>query len=81
MHEELNVSETEKLVSSIAEDLNEKKIKDRRYVRNFINYKIYINTIKNAYDEIVKTGIDAEFEQNESDEYIEIKVKIPKKSM
>lgn len=78
---ELNVSETEKLVSSIAEDLNEKKIKDRRYVRNFINYKIYINTIKNAYDEIVKTGIDAEFEQNESDEYIEIKVKIPKKSM
>lgn len=78
---DLNVSETEKLVSSIAEDLNEQKKRDRRYVRNFINYKIYINTIKNAYNEIVKTGIDAEFEQNESDEYIEIKVKIPKKSV
>ena len=81
INKELNVSETEKLVNSIAEDLNEKKKSDRRYVRNFINYKIYINTIKNAYDEIVKTGIDAEFEQNESDEYIEIKVKIPKKSV
>ncbi len=78
---DLNVSETEKLVSSIAEDLNIKKMKDKRYVRNFINYKIYINTIKNAYNEIVKTGIDAMFEQQESDEFIEIKVKIPKKSM
>lgn len=78
---DLNVSETEKLVNSIAEDINEKKMRDKRYVRNFINYKIYINTIKNAYNEIVKTGIDAKFEQDESDEYIEIKVKIPKKSI
>lgn len=78
---DLNVSETEKLVNSIAEDINEKKKRDKRYVRNFINYKIYINTIKNAYKEIVKTGIDAEFEQDESDEYIEIKVRIPKKSV
>jgi len=78
---DLNVSETEKLVNSIAEGINEKKKRDKRYVRNFINYKIYVNTIKNAYKEIVKTGIDAEFEQNESDEYIEIKVKIPKKSV
>jgi len=78
---DLNVSETEKLVNSIAEDLNYKKLKDKRYVRNFINYKIYINTIKNAYNEIVKTGIDAKFEQEESDEFIEIKVKIPKRSI
>ncbi len=78
---DLNVSETEKLVNSIAEDINDKKKKDRRYIRNFINYKIYINTIKNAYNEIVKTGIEAKFEQNESDEYIEIKVKIPKKGI
>lgn len=78
---DLNVSETERLVNSITEDINEKKMRDKRYVRNFINYKIYINTIKNAYNEIVKTGIDAKFEQDESDEYIEIKVKIPKKNM
>lgn len=78
---DLNVSETEKLVNSIAEDINDKKIRDKRYVRNFINYKIYINTIKNAYNEIIKTGIEAKFEQNESEEFIEIMVKIPKKSM
>lgn len=78
---DLNVSETEKLVDSIANELNEKKKKDKRYVRNFINYKVYINTIKNAYNEIIKTGIDAKFEQSESEDYIEIKVKIPKKSI
>jgi len=78
---DLNVGETEKLVDDIVKDIDEKKKKDKRYIRNFINYKIYINTIKNAYNEIVKTGIDAKFEQKESDEYIEIKVKIPKKSL
>jgi ParB family chromosome partitioning protein len=78
---DLNVSATEKLIKSILEDVNMEKTKDKRYVRNFINYKIYINTIKNAYNEIVKTGIDAKFEQGESDEFIEIKVRIPKKSL
>lgn len=76
---DLNVSATEKLVNSIVEDINYKRKKDKRYVRNFINYKIYINTIKNAYKEIVKTGIEAKFEQEESEDYIELKVKIPKK--
>lgn len=78
---DLNVSATEKLVKSILKDINLNKTKDKRYVRNFINYKIYINTIKNAYNEIVKTGIKAKFEQDESEEFIEIKVKIPKKSV
>ncbi len=78
---DLNVNATEKLVESIVEDVNLNKTKDKRYVRNFINYKIYINTIKNAYNEIVKTGINARFEQEESEEFIEIKVKIPKKSL
>lgn len=81
INKDLNVSETEKLVNSIVGGINKKKKKDKQYVRNFINYKIYINTIKNAYKEIVKTGIDAKFEQDESDEFIEIKVKIPKKSI
>lgn len=78
---DLKVSETEKLVNSIADDINQKKIRDKRYVRNFINYKIYINTIKNAYNEILNTGIDAKFEQDETDEFIEIKVRIPKKTI
>lgn len=78
---DLNVSSTEKLIKSIVEDLNKEKINNRQNIRNFINYRIYVNTIKNAYKEIIKTGIDAEFEQNDNDEFIEIKVKIPKNSL
>lgn len=78
---DLNVSATEKLVKSVMEDVNMNKVNDKRYVRNFINYKIYINTIKNAYNEIIKTGINAKFEQEESEEFIELKVRIPKKSI
>jgi ParB family chromosome partitioning protein len=78
---DLNVNATEKLVKSILEDEDFKKTRDKRYIRNFINYKIYINTIKNAYNEIVKTGINAKYEQEESEEFIELKIKIPKKSM
>jgi ParB family chromosome partitioning protein len=78
---DLNVNATEKLVKSILEDEDFKKTRDKRYIRNFINYKSYINTIKNAYNEIVKTGINAKYEQEESEEFIELKIKIPKKSM
>lgn len=78
---ELNVSDTEKLIKSLVKDINEKKLKNKLYIKNFINYKIYINTIKNAYNEILKTGVDAKFEETESDNYIELKVRIPKKSI
>lgn len=78
---DLNVSATEKLVQSIADDINKEKLKNKLYIKNFINYKIYVNTIKNAYNEILKTGIDAKFEEQESDEFIELKVRIPKKSL
>ncbi|QSX05188.1 nucleoid occlusion protein [Sedimentibacter sp. zth1] len=78
---DLNVSETEKLIQSLVNDINKEKLKNKLYIKNFINYKIYINTIKNAYKEIVKTGIDAKFEEVESENFIELKVKIPKKSI
>ena len=78
---DLNVSATEKLIQSIVDDINKEKLQNKLYIRNFINYKIYVNTIKNAYNEILKTGIDAKFEEQELDEYIELKVRIPKKNI
>lgn len=78
---ELNVSATEKLVNSIVEDASYKKTRDKRYVRNFINYKIYLNTIKNAFNEIINSGIDAKIEQEENDEFISITINIPKKNV
>ena len=68
----LTVKETEKLIDDIIKKYNNKKVKDKRLIKNFINYRIYVNTIKHAYNEIKNTGVPAEFEQNDFDEYIEL---------
>lgn len=77
----LNVKDTERLIKSVNEKINKEEKPNKQNIRNFINYKIYINTIKNAYNEILKTGIDAKFEEKEKDNYIEVKVKIPKNNL
>ena len=75
----LNVAETDKLVDDIIKKRNEKKEnKPNRTVKNYINYKIYVNNIKHAYKEILKTGVNAGYEENEDDEQIEVKIRIPK---
>ncbi|MBN2286495.1 MAG: nucleoid occlusion protein [Tissierellales bacterium] len=75
----LTVKETEKLIDDIIKKSEENQLENESRVKNFINYKIYVNTIKHAYREILKTGVSAKFEQNDYDDYIEIKVRIPKK--
>jgi len=77
----LNVKDTEKLIKSVKEKIDKEEKPTKQNIRNFINYKIYINTIKNAYNEILKTGIKAKFEEKEKDDYIEVKVKIPKNNL
>ena len=75
----LNVAETDKLIDDIINKRNEKKeIKSNRIVKNYINYKIYVNNIKHAYNEIIKTGVKAGYEENESDEHVEVRIRIPK---
>jgi ParB family chromosome partitioning protein len=40
--------------------------------------RIYTNTIKKAYEDILKTGIDAAYSENDQDEYLEVKIRIKK---
>lgn len=82
----LRVKETEDLVEGILDKLSERGDENveeevKRSIRGAINYKIYVNTIKNAYRAIKQSGIDAEFIQRDSDEFIEVVVKIPKNSI
>ena len=58
----LTVNDTEKLIKSVNEKIDKEETPSKQNIRNFINYKIYINTIKNAYKEILKAGIKAKFE-------------------
>ena len=71
----LNVRDTEKLV-----DMRNTSIKKKRQnVRGVIkNYRMYINTIKNAYEEISKYGIKSHFDLTEDDNEYTIIIKIEK---
>ncbi|HZX46601.1 MAG TPA: ParB/RepB/Spo0J family partition protein [Clostridia bacterium] len=79
----LRVKDAEELVERILDKLSERK-EDmpqediNRNIRGAINYRIYVNTLKNAYRAIIQSGIQAEFSQKDSGEYIEVVVKIPK---
>ncbi len=79
----LRVKDAEELVERILDKLSERK-EDmpqediNRNIRGAINYRIYVNTLKNAYRAIIQSGIQAEFSQRDSGEYIEVVVKIPK---
>lgn len=81
----LNVKKSEDLIENIREkelinNHSEKLTKESRArVKSFINMRIYLNTIKNAYNEISKTGIDATYTENDMGDSIEIKIKIRKK--
>lgn len=79
----LRVKDAEDLVERVLDKLSERK-EDipqediNRNIRGAINYRIYVNTLKNAYRAIIQSGIQAEFSQRDSGEYIEVVVKIPK---
>lgn len=84
----LNVKKTEELIEKTRQKLIEgnndlenqnNRKKSRARVKSYINFRIYVNTIRNAFEEIKKTGIKATFEQKDHDEYLEIKIKLPKK--
>lgn len=75
----LNVKKAEELVEKMLDEVaatSEEPIKNR--IKGKINYKIYINTLKNAYKEILKTGCKVEYGQVDRGEFIEVTVKIPK---
>lgn len=72
---DLNVRQSEELIERLRGQvlLNSAK----RNVKNLFNYKIYTNTIKQAYSEIVKTGMQAQYEENVFDDKIEVVITIP----
>lgn len=76
----LNVKKTEEMIEKLLDEIaatkdvasSEKKIKGK------INYKIYVNTIKNTYKQILKTGFNIQYNQEDKGDYIEISIKVPK---
>jgi ParB family transcriptional regulator, chromosome partitioning protein len=75
----LNVKATEDIIEKMMQKISEPKEEEKkRNIRGVFNFKIYVNTLKNTFNAIKETGIDATFEQKDAGEYIEVVVKIPK---
>ncbi|MGM0379284.1 MAG: ParB/RepB/Spo0J family partition protein [Bacillota bacterium] len=71
---ELTVKQTDKLIKNILEDKKKSTLKKNTTYK--MSNTIYVNTVKKAYDEIVETGIEADFDKKEFDDHIELKIKI-----
>lgn len=71
----LNVEQTERLIDSLADN----KVKPKRnVVKIFKDIRIFVNTVNKAIETMKASGIEAESNKTETDEYIEFTVKIPK---
>ena len=71
----LNVEQTEKYIDALTD--NSVKTK-RNVVKVFRDVRIFINTVNRAIETMKASGVNAETDKTETDEYIEFRVKIPK---
>ncbi|MFZ5968712.1 MAG: nucleoid occlusion protein [Bacillota bacterium] len=79
IEKDLTVKKTEKLIEEILEELSRPKEPERKQkIKSAFNFKIYLNTLKNAFNAIKQTGLNAEYKQMDKGEYIEVIVTIPK---
>lgn len=74
-NKELNVRQTEELVQKLKSEVVMNS--SRSNIKNSFNYKIYTNTIKQAYDIIKKTGLGADYTENKYDDRVEVVITIP----
>ena len=73
---DLNVKNSEALVKRLKDEVVINS--SRTNVKNVFNYKIYTNTIKQAYTSIYNTGLDCDYSENDFDDRIEVVITIPK---
>jgi ParB family chromosome partitioning protein len=75
----LNVAKTEELVEELlSKDETDINIPERNGKRVFKDVRIFSNTIRQAIDLMKRSGIDAETQKTENDNFIEYKIKILK---
>lgn len=79
MNQSLSVRQTEEYISKlVSPPENEKKEKRQNVVKYFKDARIYLNTIKKALDDIKDAGGKADVLERETEDYLEISVRIPK---
>ncbi len=75
----LNVKRTDEIIDKmVCETAADKEEPKSRRIRGKMQYNIYINTIKNTYRQILKTGFNMQYKQKDKGDYVEITIKVPK---
>lgn len=72
----LNVKQTEKLIEDVLTK-KEEALRKRRKV-NYISYKIYLNTIRKAFNQIKEMENDVKMSQEDKGDFLEVKILLPK---
>ena len=73
------VRQTEKLIDEVLEKSEEEKRRANKV--RYINYKIYVNSIRKAFGEISMAEKNAKYFQEENEGFVEIKIVIPKNNV
>ena len=76
---DLTVKKTEKIIKEILEELESTDKTKKQNIKGSMAIKIYLNTIKQAFNTILDTGIEAKYNEVDKGDYMEVVVKIPKK--
>ncbi|SCI29048.1 MULTISPECIES: nucleoid occlusion protein [unclassified Romboutsia] len=76
---ELTVKKTEKLINDMIESLQVADEDKKQSIKASMGIKIYLNTMKQAFDAILNTGIKAKYNEIDKGDYMEVVVRIPKK--
>ena len=77
---DLTVKKTEKLIKDILEDIESLQEYDKKQnIKSSMAIRIYLNTMKQDFDAIIGTGIEAKYKEVDKGDYMEVVVKIPKK--
>lgn len=72
----LNVKQSERLIEEIMQKRETERRKEDKV--KYINYKIYLNTLKKAFSAIQEAERKAEYRQEDKGEYLEVTIIIPK---
>lgn len=73
----LNVRQSERLVEEV---LRKKEIdRSKKNRKSCMNYRIYLNSIRKLFSQISEIEKDAQLLQEEKDDFVEVKILIPKK--
>lgn len=80
INKSLNVKKTEEMIDKLIDEIAaDKENPAKRRIKGKMQYNIYVNSIKNVYREILKTGFKMQYAQEDKGDHIEITLKVPKK--